>query len=258
MYRKSKILYNKAMIKSISGKKAVVFGGSGGIGAAVSRKLASEGVNLLIHGGHDEEKLFRIKEDIQRTYPDITVDTLLMPVEKLLPFESGAAEDAVKNADIICFCCGPFLQKPVHETSLSEIEAVINSNFVFPASVIAFALPFFAARKYGRFIVFGGTDTASFRGFRTNAMYAAAKTALCSLVKSVAIEYSASGITCNAILPGFVETEYLSPELKKSLEKKIPGGKLIPPEDIAEAVSFLLKTDSVNGTFLNIDCGWAP
>jgi NAD(P)-dependent dehydrogenase (short-subunit alcohol dehydrogenase family) len=113
-------------------------------------------------------------------------------------------------------------------------------------------------KQFGRIIVFGGTRTNSINGFRTNSVYGGAKTALCSLVKSVAAEYGKYGITCNGILPGFIETEYLSEETKLMLAKKMPQGKLIGAESIAETALFLLKQDAVNGVLLNVDEGWMP
>jgi NAD(P)-dependent dehydrogenase (short-subunit alcohol dehydrogenase family) len=112
--------------------------------------------------------------------------------------------------------------------------------------------------EYGRIVVFGGTRTQTVNGFRTNAVYAGAKTALCSFVKSVAAEYGKYNITCNGILPGFVETEYITQETKELLKTKMPRKELISPKNIAETIFFVTKCRSINGALINIDEGWMP
>ena len=112
--------------------------------------------------------------------------------------------------------------------------------------------------NWGRILLFGGTLTHNVKAYRTNAAYGGAKTALCSLVKSTAAQYSGCGITCNGILPGLTETEYQSPKLLATLAKKNPSGKIISPEIIATAAINLLLTKEVNGALLNIDDGWNP
>ena len=70
------------------------------------------------------------------------------------------------------------------------------------------------------------------------------------------MEYAGFGITCNAVLPGFTETEYLSEKTKEVLRKKMPSGSLISPETIADGGMYLLQSPEINGVLLNIDGGW--
>jgi NAD(P)-dependent dehydrogenase (short-subunit alcohol dehydrogenase family) len=114
------------------------------------------------------------------------------------------------------------------------------------------------ANGWGRILLFGGTGTQGVAGFRTNAAYAGAKTAVSSLVKSVACEYAACGITCNALLPGFTDTEYLSDETRDALKAKIPGGVLLTPAQIAQSARFVLTHAEINGALINLDKGWKP
>ena len=141
----------------------------------------------------------------------------------------------------------------IHKTSFEDWASIVYWNYTFPGQLISLALDSMMRKGFGRILVFGGTRTYSINGYRTNAAYGGAKTALCSLVKSAALEYSKYGITCNAILPGFVETEYLSDGLKKSLAEKMPQGKLIEGKAIADSALFLLKNKSANGVLLNVD-----
>jgi NAD(P)-dependent dehydrogenase (short-subunit alcohol dehydrogenase family) len=120
---------------------------------------------------------------------------------------------------------------------------------------VSACLPQLCGRDWGRILLFGGTGTQTAAGFRTNACYAGAKTALSSLVKSVACEYGARGVTCNALLPGFTDTEYLTEQEKDALRQKLPGG-LIRSRQIAETALFVLDHPEINGALINIDKGW--
>ena len=199
------------MAENIAGKKAFVIGGSGGIGAAVARALANEKVSLTIHGGHNEEKLNSLVRELS-SFTEVSgllcgIDGGTMPDER----SSGGKlfSRAVQDADIVCVCYGPFLQKPVSETSEEEWLSSVHSNLTLPGIIVSKALSSMQKRGWGRILLFGGTGTSTFRSYKTNGVYAAAKTGLCSLVKSVAAEYGRFGITCNAVLPVFTDTEFV-------------------------------------------------
>lgn len=250
-----------------SGKKAVIIGGSGGIGQAISKKLASTDAFLTVHGGHDSSKFDSFikelnsisdrrsfstgsaKEKVQQTVFQIASENFNSVCStKLKPL--------LEDADIVCICFGPFVQKMITETTLQDWNDMALLNYALPGFCVSTALPNMLRKKWGRFLLFGGTRTYSINGFKTNSAYAGAKTGVCSLVRSVAIEYSRFGITCNAILPGFTETEYLTEPAKEKLRQTSPSGKLISTENIAESALFLLQNEKINGALLNIDEGW--
>ncbi|MBO5690550.1 MAG: SDR family oxidoreductase [Spirochaetaceae bacterium] len=242
-------------------KKAVVIGGSGGIGAKLSLKLAQEGASVLVHGGHNSQKLSDLMQTLETHAPQSARHKSLVQEitgDNLAAFPASPLMEHVKEADILCVAFGPFLQGSLEETTPKQWMDITLLNYTLPGICVSAALPYMKEKRWGRILLFGGTLTHNVKAYRTNAAYGGAKTALCSLVKSTAAQYSSWGITCNGILPGLTETEYQSPQLLSMLAQKNPSGKIIPAETIATAAINLLLVQEINGALLNVDDGWTP
>lgn len=242
-------------------KKAVVIGGSGGIGAKLSLKLAQEGASVMVHGGHNSQKLTDLMETLETNSPQPAHHQSLVQEitgDNLAAFPASPLMEHVKEADILCVAFGPFLQGSLEETTPKQWMDITLLNYTLPGICVSAALPYMKEKRWGRILLFGGTLTHNVKAYRTNAAYGGAKTALCSLVKSTAAQYSSWGITCNGILPGLTETEYQSPQVLSMLAQKNPSGKIIPAETIATAAINLLSVQEINGALLNVDDGWTP
>lgn len=228
------------MDKPFRGKKAVVVGGSGGIGKGIADALIAEGSVVTTIGRHKHP----------------LANSCILDLD--IPENRGIVLHAVSDADILCVVRGPFLQKPLHLTTEEEWVSTVLANLAFPGMLVSAALPHMCKVKWGRILLFGGTRTDAIRGFRTNPVYAAAKTGLASIVKSVALEYASLGVSCNALCPGFVDSEYIEEAQRKSLSAKIPDGVLISVQEITESALFMLKSTVHNGVVMPVDKGWAP
>lgn len=242
-------------------KKAVVIGGSGGIGAKLSLKLAQEGASVMVHGGHNSQKLTDLMETLETNSPQPAHHQSLVQEitgDNLAAFPTSPLMEHVKEADILCVAFGPFLQGSLEDTTPQQWMDITLLNYALPGICVSATLPRMKEKHWGRILLFGGTLTHNVKPYRTNAAYGGAKTALCSLVKSTAAQYSSWGITCNGILPGLTETEYQSPQLLSGLAQKNPSGKIIPAETIATAAITLLSIQEINGALLNVDDGWTP
>ncbi len=239
------------MDKVFSGKRALIVGGSGGIGAAVSVKLAEMGADVFVHGGHSEEKLNQTLKIIHSMGGK--AEGFLYPADT-----DGAAEAIlakVPSPDIVICSWGPFLQRPLIEMKAEQWEHIVKNNLIFPGILVSLILYDMMKRGWGRIIFFGGTNTDTIRGFSTTAAYSAAKTALGVLAKSVAVQAGPTGVTCNVLCPGLVETEYTDDKMKEYIAKHSPTGKIETPRDIAEFTAAVLLSDCLNGALIPLDYG---
>lgn len=244
-----------AEASAVAGRFAVVIGGSGGIGRAVSAELARRGAKLLIHGRHASERIDGIPGG-----PHVAFD---------LEFDSpshflGALDERLRGLgaepDLLVCAFGPFLERPLADTSASDWERLAMANLALPGALASHFLPGMARRGFGRFLFFGGTRTDSIRGFRQTAAYAAAKIGLGVLVKSLAIEGASHNVAAALVCPGPTETEYQDAATKARHATLSRRGALASAETVARAAVDLIDTDPClsSGAILTLDGGFAP
>ncbi|MDR0785829.1 MAG: SDR family oxidoreductase [Treponema sp.] len=233
----------------LSGKRALVIGGTGGIGQAVAAALAQSGAELFIHGGTSQERM-SIALAAARSF-GVKAQGLLSRIDgNVEPFLEFCPEP-----DIVVAAHGPFLRKRLAETTTEDWRLITINNLAFPGALISAVLPGMTARKYGRILLFGGTDTGAIRGFSTTPAYSAAKTGLAVVARSVAQTAACFGVTCNIVCPGLVDTEYADAETKIYNRAKSPLGISLTPEIIAKTALHILESPSLNGAIIQIDGG---
>ncbi|AIW89362.1 MULTISPECIES: SDR family NAD(P)-dependent oxidoreductase [unclassified Treponema] len=232
----------------LQGKSALVVGGTSGIGYCLVQSLLQESVSVVVQGRMNSKRVTNLccQGNVACFICDLQNDSY---VEELCKYANAA--------DILCVVYGPFLQKPLDMTTVQEWNTTVYANLTLPGILVSSALTGMKERKWGRILLFGGTETQVLRGFRTNAVYGAAKTGIMSLVKSVSMEYARYGITANAVCPGFTDSGLLSEETRAMWEKKNPDGKLVDPSAITDAALFLLKDSAYNGVVMPVDKGWS-
>lgn len=236
-----------SMENSLQGKSALVIGGTSGIGYSVAQALLQESVSVVVQGRTHSQQLeaFYSQGNAAVLMCDLADRTYLQELCRY-----------AQAADILCIGYGPFLQKPLDTTTMEEWINTVYANLTLPGLLVSAALSGMKERKWGRIVLFGGTETQIIRGFKTNPVYGAAKTGLMSLVRSISMGYAAYRITANAVCPGFTDSKLFSQADRTALAQKSPDGKLVTHAEITDAVLFLLKNSTYNGIIMPIDKGW--
>ncbi|MCR4838077.1 MAG: 3-oxoacyl-[acyl-carrier-protein] reductase [Eubacterium sp.] len=245
-------------MKEFEGKTAIVTGGSRGIGRGIALRLAKGGANVVItYAGNAaaaqeaaaEMTALGVKaQAVQADAADLTSAAAVV----------AAATELGGTVDILVNNAGITRDNLLMRMKDEEFDAVINTNLrgVY-AMMKAVSKPMMKAR-YGRIV-----NISSIVGVYGNAgqvNYAAAKAGVIGMTKSVAKELGSRGITCNAVAPGFIETDMtaaLPEDVKEKLKAQITLGRLGQVEDVAEAVAYLASdvASYVTGQVLEVAGG---
>ena len=245
------------------GKRALVVGGTGGIGRAVALGLAGRGAAVTITGGSSRDRLNSALAELDAlgSGPGKAKNTgFLCNIgapegvlqEKAVPF---ILEQAGSPLDILVLAWGPFKKGSLQETKSENWRLLVENNLIFPGIMISSVLDGMINRGWGRILLFGGTKTAEIRGFSDTAAYSAAKTALWVLAKSAAKSAGKAGVSCNVICPGLTDTEYTDPEILAWYRKNSPEGKVLTTEEVAHCALGVLENPAINGTIIPVDSG---
>lgn len=245
------------MFPDLNGKKAVVTGGTRGIGRAVSLGLARAGATVVAVYRGGVEAAQSLERELKETGGDHAV---------VRADVSGARDVAhlVENAtavlgdriDIVVNNAGAISHLPYQEISFEEWQRVLATNLTSAHLVTQGLLPRLGA---GASVINVGSAVAVV-GLPLRAHYTASKSGLIGLTRSLSKELGKRGIRVNTVAPGVIETDQasgLTPEARKAYTGRIPLGRLGEPEQVANAVLFLASDASayITGTTLNVDGG---
>jgi NAD(P)-dependent dehydrogenase (short-subunit alcohol dehydrogenase family) len=247
----------------LSGRHAVVTGGGRGIGRAIAARLRREGARVSILG-RDAAALSAAcaagDADAQAACDVTDADAMAQALAQL----SGEQPIDIAVANAGAVEAGSFLRSPAE-----RFRRMTEINLIGTVNLFHGALPGMVERGHGRLIAIG--STAGHRGYAHVSAYVAAKHAVIGLVKSLALETARSGVTVNAVSPGYADTDMVAGGLDAivaktgltreqalaGMVKDNPQGRLIAPEEVAQAVLYLCgpASGAVTGQSLMINGG---
>lgn len=242
----------------LKGKVAVITGGSRGIGKATAQKLASLGADIAVVYRSEDAAAAQLCSELQqqgvKAEPfklDVSVyDDAKETVDRIM--------ETFGHIDILVNCAGITKDRLIAMMKEDGFDAVINVNLKGTFNMIKHCTPVFMKQRSGKII-----NLASVSGIIGNAgqaNYSASKAGIIGLTKSVAKELAGRGVCCNAVAPGFVETE-MTANLSKNnkLVDQIPMKRMGQPEEVAELIAFLASpvSDYITGEVIKIDGGIA-
>ena len=247
-------------MEEMNRRVALVTGASRGIGRAIAKRLAQDGIFVIVNYCGSKEKAEAVLEEIKAqggdgvcAQADVSDFAAAEALVKELVKEYGRIDILVNNAGITR---DGLLMKMSEE----DFDRVLDVNLKGCFNTIRHLSRQFLTQRYGRII-----NIASVVGVIGNAgqaNYSASKAGIIGLTKSVARELASRGVTANAVAPGFIETEMtavLPDKIKEQMAGQIPLGTFGKPEDVAEAVAFLASDSAryITGQVLNVNGGMA-
>ena len=236
-------------------KRALVTGGSGGIGAAICQRLAADGHHVIVHANRSREKADAVVANIlanggsaEAVAFDITDRAATASALETLT-EAGAIQILVNNAGIHDDAVFPGMTGAQWD---SVLDVSLNGFFNVTQPL---TMPMIRTR-WGRIITI--SSVAGITGNRGQVNYAAAKGALHAASKSLALELASRGITVNAVAPGIIATEMSEGAFDADAIKHIvPMKRAGKPEEVADLVAFLASENAayISGQVISINGG---
>ncbi len=244
--------------KILSGKVALVTGASRGIGRATAVRLAQDGAKVALNFASNVAKAEEVKREIEAAGSEAMLlqgdvsklDVVTELVQKTI--------DAWGRLDILVNNAGIARDNLLLKMSEDDFDKVIATNLKGVFNCTKAVTKIMMKQRGGRIV--NMSSVVALRGNVSQANYAAAKAGIIGLTKSAARELASRGVTVNAVAPGFIDTDMtaaLSEKVKEVLLKEIPAGRMGTPEDVANAVAFLVSDQAayITGQVLSVNGG---
>ncbi len=239
-------------------KTALLTGASGEIGGAIARTLSSAGYRLVLTGNRHMDRLRLLEDELRKSGADIrTVQADLADAASCRKlFDLCVSEFDVP--DLVVNNAGISHVSLIQDSSEEDLQLLLQTNLASCIRICKEAARLMIPRHCGRIINISSVYGVS--GASCEAEYAAAKGAVNAFTKSLAKELAPSGISCNALAPGAIDTRmnaHLTELDRRVLTEEIPAGRMGTPEEVAECVRLLAQAPLyLTGQIIAVDGGW--
>ena len=240
----------------LEGKVALVTGSSRGIGKTIARELADRGCTLIVHGSKESDALCSSFEDVKRLSPDSIMVTAELSEPAAIDKMFTRIKQTFDGLDVLVNNAATQNPSPVLELEQEDWDRVLSVNL---------RAPFLCAQRAGRIMrdnktggkIINISSVHAYDARRHYAHYSAAKGALETLTKSLALELAEHNIQVNSIVAGAIATELTPLDRQEKFLTSVPAGRIGTTEEIARLVAFLASNecDYITGASITVDGG---
>ncbi|MGZ4631507.1 MAG: SDR family NAD(P)-dependent oxidoreductase [Actinomycetes bacterium] len=244
-------------------RTCLVTGASRGIGLVVAQRLSTDGHRVALVARDDnalQKGAAELAGPSLAIAADVTDPQHVERAFRAVEVEWGPVEVLVSNA-------GAAMAASLLDTTDEDWGRMLEVNLTAPFRLLRRALPAMIERRWGRVVVIA--SVVAKRGEAQVAAYTASKHGVLGLVRATAAEVARTGVTVNAVCPGYVDTPMTDATISSIvertgrsraealalLERRQPIGRLVEPDEVAQAVAFCLGNAAVNGQGINVDGG---
>jgi 3-hydroxybutyrate dehydrogenase len=255
---------------SLKGRTAVVTGSTSGIGHAIATALAAAGANVVVNGLGEEKAIEKAVQAVAQHGTRVLYDGANMLRHNQIAEMIAKAERELGAVDILVNNAGIQHVAPVEEFPIEQWDAVIAINLTSAFHTTRAAVPGMKRRKWGRIINI--CSAHSLRASPFKSAYVSAKHGLAGFTKSVALELAETGVTVNAVSPGFVWTPLVEGQIadlaksekisEEAAQHQVlvrqPTNRFVTVDEVAALTAFLAgeTAGSITGANYTIDGGW--
>ncbi|GHE75696.1 3-hydroxyacyl-CoA dehydrogenase [Amycolatopsis deserti] len=247
----------------MTARVALVTGAGRGIGREIARRLSGEGMRVAL--------VARDRDQLDETASGCAGATMVLPADVTEPEAAERVHTEIERTwgpvEVLVANAGAGHSARLERTTDADWQRMLDLNLTAPFRFVRRAVPAMRDAGWGRIVV--TASSAAHIGDPYIAAYTASKHGVLGLVRSAAAELARTGVTVNAVCPGYVDTPMTeatianivatsgrSPEqAREALERKQPIGRLITPAEVADAVWFCVVNGAVTGQAINVDGG---
>jgi len=247
---------------NISGAGRVLWltGASGGLGPGIAKRLAGAGYRLGLHAGSNVDKVRKLAASLTSSGTEVAVTSGNLADESVAANSLSAVRELLGDPWGVVHLAGPYHHADVIDHSREDFDAMIEGNVTTLFEVLRATVPVMRAQGAGRIVAAGMVGAHQTLPMRHNGPHLAAKAAVTSLIRTLALEEATHGITANVISPGHIPHKELDrvEARAKAAGPSHPMGMHGSYEDLAEAILFLLSESAsyITGAVLEVTGGW--